>query len=64
VVCAVLEALERVGTVAASVGARSRVLAVADVAFEVAQPALARTRTERERAGLESRAARVRALTA
>jgi uncharacterized membrane protein len=64
VVCAVLEALERVGTVAVSVGARNRVLAVADVASEVAQPALARARTERERAGLESRAARVRALAA
>lgn len=64
VVCAVLEALERVGTVAAAAGARSRVLAVADVASEVAQPALARARTERERAGLESRAARVRALAA
>jgi uncharacterized membrane protein len=64
VICAALEALERVGTVAASVGARDRVLAVAKVADELATTALARARTERERAELESRAARVQVLAA
>jgi len=64
VVCAALEALERVGAVAAAVGASDRVLSVGRVAGELAAPALARARTDRERADLEVRAARVRALLA
>jgi uncharacterized membrane protein len=64
VVCAALEALERVGSVAAAVGAGSRVVAVGRVAAEIAGPAVARARTEREREVLESRAARVQALSA
>jgi uncharacterized membrane protein len=64
VVGAVLETLMRVGTIAAEVGAASRVQAVREVAAEVSRPAIERARTDRERAALASRAAHVQGLTA
>ena len=64
VVGAVLEVLERVGTTAGAVGARDRVFAVRRVAAEVVGPAVEQARTDRERAELASRAARVQSLPA
>lgn len=64
VVGAVLDALGRVGTIAAGAGAASRMHAVQEIAAEVSGPAIEKTRTDRECAALASRAAHVQGLTA
>jgi uncharacterized membrane protein len=62
VVGAVLDALERVGRVAADVHAVDRAAVVETVAAEIAGPALERVRTDRERMLIAVRAARIEML--
>jgi uncharacterized membrane protein len=62
VVAAALDALERVGLVAITVGAEDRLLAVKAVVSELAGPAIERARTDRERTALGIQAARLRDL--
>jgi uncharacterized membrane protein len=59
IVSAILDALERVGRVAADVHASDRVAVVESVAAEIAGQALERARPDRERAIIAARAARV-----
>jgi len=62
VVDAALEALERVGRIAAEVGADERVWAVQELAVEVSARALERAESGLERTALSVRVARIRAL--